>query len=69
MELPLWISSPDALGMHRVRNDRAVAAGLTFRPLEDTVRATLELAEPTEGAGLAPDREAELLNAWAAEIR
>lgn len=68
MELPLWISSEDSLGMHRVRNDRAVGAGLTFRPLEDTARATLELAEPTEAAGLAPEREAELLEAWAAEV-
>jgi 2'-hydroxyisoflavone reductase len=64
MELPLWISSPDSLGMHRVKNDRAVAAGLTFRPLDDTVRATLEHAETTDEAGLAPQREAELLAEW-----
>jgi 2'-hydroxyisoflavone reductase len=65
MELPLWISSPDSLGMHRVGNARAVAAGLTFRPLEDTIRATLAEAETTDDAGLKPDRERELLDEWA----
>jgi 2'-hydroxyisoflavone reductase len=52
MELPLWISSPDSLGMHRVGNDRAVEAGLTFRPLEETVSATLADAASTEDAGM-----------------
>lgn len=66
MELPLWISSEDSKGLHEARNDRAVAAGLTFRPLEETIRATLEHAETTDDAGLKPEREAELLEAWAA---
>jgi len=61
MELPLWLASPEYAGMMRADNRRAVAAGLTFRPLEDTIQATLELAEPVEGVGLAPGREAELL--------
>jgi hypothetical protein len=50
--------------MHRVRNDRAVAAGLTFRPLEDTARATLEQAETRAEAGMDPEREAVLIAAW-----
>jgi hypothetical protein len=50
--------------MHRASNDRAVPAGLTFRPLEDTARATLAGAETTDAAGLKPEREAELLDAW-----
>jgi len=41
----------------------AVEAGLTFRPLTDTVRETLELAETVDGVGLTPEREAELLAA------
>ena len=41
----------------------AVEAGLTFRPLADTVRDTLEVAETVEGVGLAREREAELLAA------
>jgi 2'-hydroxyisoflavone reductase len=66
MELPLWISSPDSLGMHRVGNARAVEAGLTFRPLEDTICATLAEAELTDDAGMKPERERELLDEWAA---
>jgi 2'-hydroxyisoflavone reductase len=66
MELPLWISSADSLGMHRVGNDRAVEAGLTFRPLDDTIRATLAEAEQTEDAGMKPERERELLEEWSA---
>jgi 2'-hydroxyisoflavone reductase len=64
MELPLWLNHPDAEFADRVDVSRAVAAGLTFRPLEDTVRGTLDEAETTEAAGLRPEREAELLVAW-----
>jgi 2'-hydroxyisoflavone reductase len=66
MELPLWLSDPDIVGLHETDVSKAVAAGLTFRPLSDTVRATLDLAETTDAAGLKPEREAELLAAWAA---
>jgi len=64
MELPLWLNDPDAEYADRVDVSRAVAAGFTFRPLEDTVRGTLEDAERTEATGLAPEREARLLAAW-----
>jgi len=64
MELPLWVHSEEVRGMHHVGNERAVAAGLTFRPPEDTARATLAEAKTTEDAGLKPEREAELLAAW-----
>jgi 2'-hydroxyisoflavone reductase len=63
MELPLWIQSSDEAGIHEADVSRAVAAGLEFRPLEETVRDTLELALPTDEAGLTPEREAELLGA------
>ena len=43
---------------------RAAAAGLTFRPLDDTVAATLAEAGLVDGVGLAPERERELLEAW-----
>jgi 2'-hydroxyisoflavone reductase len=65
MELPLWVFSAEMAGLHRVGNERAVAAGLTFRPLEDTARATLADAVTTDDAGLKPEREAELLAEWA----
>jgi 2'-hydroxyisoflavone reductase len=66
MELPLWLHDPEAVGMHRTEVSRAIGAGLTFRPLEDTVRGTLDEAETTDAAGMAPEREAELLADWQA---
>jgi len=66
MELPLWLVSPEYAGMMRADNRRAVQAGLTFRPLEDTIRATLDGAETTDEAGLSPEREREVLDAWKA---
>jgi 2'-hydroxyisoflavone reductase len=65
MELPMWLHDPDWVGMNRADSSRAVGAGLGFRPLEDTIRGTLEHAETTEEAGLRPERERELLEAWA----
>jgi 2'-hydroxyisoflavone reductase len=64
MELPLWLSDPDFLGMMKADVSRAVDSGLTFRPLDETVRGTLERAETSEGVGLAPDRERELIEEW-----
>jgi 2'-hydroxyisoflavone reductase len=64
MELPLWLHGRDSAGMFRADVSRALAGGLTFRPLDDTVRGALELAETTDGAGLKPERERELLEAW-----
>jgi 2'-hydroxyisoflavone reductase len=64
MELPMWLHDSQLVGMFRADVSRALAAGLKFRPLDDTVRGTLELAETTDDAGLKPERERELLEAW-----
>ena len=64
MELPMWLRDPEWVGMNRADASRAVGAGLTFRPLDETVRGTLEEAETTDEAGLKPERERELLEAW-----
>jgi 2'-hydroxyisoflavone reductase len=64
MELPMWVASPELAALHEAVVERAVAAGLRFRPPAETVRATLELAEPTDTAGLSPAREAALLAEW-----
>ena len=64
MELPLWLVDPALEYADRVDVSRALEAGLTFRPLEETVRGTLDQAETTEAAGLRPERETELLAAW-----
>ena len=66
MELPLWIPG----GGRTFALDRAVAAGLTFRPVGDTIRDTqawqLESrdAERPWRAGLDPEKEARVLAAW-----
>jgi nucleoside-diphosphate-sugar epimerase len=68
MELPLWIADPDWIGTHLADVSRALAEGLEFRPLRETVADTLALAETTDAAGLAPTREAELLSGWHARV-
>jgi 2'-hydroxyisoflavone reductase len=66
MELPLWVDTRNDAWRHFLEVDvsRAAGAGLTFRPLDDTVVATLAEAETVEGVGLTPERERELLEAW-----
>jgi 2'-hydroxyisoflavone reductase len=70
MELPLWLSEPALDGMLAVDVSRAIDAGLSFRPLADTIRDTLAWDaerppdELADGVGLAPEREAELLARW-----
>jgi 2'-hydroxyisoflavone reductase len=68
-ELPLWI--PEYPGFNLFDASRAFAAGLTTRTTEETVGDTLSWDRERErswpmAAGLAPDRERELLNAWRA---
>ena len=66
-EMPLWVPREYA-GMMEVDCGRAIAAGLTFRPLSETIEGTLEWASGREradlAAGLKPERERELLAAW-----
>lgn len=70
--LPLWVPAAET-GIHQVSVRRALAAGLSFRPLATTVADTLAWAKsadfvPPSGAyaqvGLSREREAELLRAW-----
>src|SRR6188472_3532773 len=65
MELPLWVDVGGEMpSVFSVDNSRATGAGLTFRPLDDTVAATLADAGLVDGVGLTPERETELLTAW-----
>ena len=60
--LPLWLADPDWYGLNARSTDRALAAGLALRPLEQTVRDILtEQTEQPAGAGLSDDDERELL--------
>jgi 2'-hydroxyisoflavone reductase len=71
--LPIWVPSKDNpyAGYGAVSNERAIAAGLTFRPLATTVQDLLAWFRslPAErqaklGAGITREKEAELLKAW-----
>ncbi|MFC5467539.1 NAD-dependent epimerase/dehydratase family protein [Cohnella suwonensis] len=73
MELPLWIpgtgETADARYMLDVDIDRALAEGLTFRPLEETIEATLEWDDArTDGkvrkAGMNAEKEKKILDLW-----
>jgi 2'-hydroxyisoflavone reductase len=64
MGVPLWIATPGWSAANRVDITKAIAAGLAFRPLAETVRGALEDAKPTEAVGLTPEREAALLAQW-----
>ena len=68
-EVPLWIPIAGYEGFMAADVRRAIGAGLTFRPVEETIRDTLawDATLPPHrevNAGLTPDREAELLRAW-----
>lgn len=63
-ELPLWDDDPLFAAWAAVDVRKAIGAGLAFRPLEDTVEATLVHTQPVTGVGLEPGREVELLAAW-----
>ncbi len=71
--LPLWIPSGDAsyTGFAQVGIQKALRNGLRFRPLELTLKDTLDWAysRPADHvwrSGLSPDRELALLEAWRA---
>ncbi len=73
-DLPLWL--PDAVGGYpEIDVARATAAGLTLRPIGETIRAVLgdggfdpgtagAFGLPRRPAGLDPVRERELLSGW-----
>ena len=71
-DIPVWIPPRgEEAGANQVSNKRAIAKGLTFRPLAETACDTLAWfkSQPAERqaklkAGLSPEREAEVLAAW-----
>lgn len=70
-DLPLWLTSEDNTLM-KTSAEKAIAEGLTYRPLADTARSTekwLEEYEEIESpsdwrSALTAEREAELLRLW-----
>lgn len=71
-DMPVWVPSVgEAAGVASISIDHALAKGLTFRPLPDTIEATMKWfkSQPPERqaklkAGLSPEREAAALAAW-----
>jgi 2'-hydroxyisoflavone reductase len=63
MELPLWLPGNEYSGMLQADIARALAAGLTFTPVEDTARDTLAWSREAgeQRATLSRERERELL--------
>jgi 2'-hydroxyisoflavone reductase len=76
MDLPCWLPAKgDDAGFGRLSAKKALAAGLMYRPLSNTVRDTLtwwnarspeERAKPA-GAGISAESEAEVLAKWKAK--
>ncbi len=70
MEMPLWIpDEPDSRGFSQVSIEKAVAHGLTFRPVADICKTTLDWAKSRPKdyrwrAGLSAEKEAAVLKAW-----
>jgi 2'-hydroxyisoflavone reductase len=71
-EIPFWMreeGAPHSKGFMFVSCKKAVAAGLSFRPLNETIRDTLASSETNclnekLKAGLEPDKEQRLLRKW-----
>lgn len=72
-DMPVWVPAEgDYAGFGRRSTERAHAAGLRIRPLDETVEATLaywrslpEARRAKPKAGITPEREAAVLAAWA----
>ena len=86
-DLPIWFPplddyptpapfEPGAKGFHQMSGQRAIEAGLTFRPLAETARSIIEefLTRDVDWAstrrrfGLSLEREAAVLSAWKARL-
>jgi hypothetical protein len=71
-DMPAWVpGTGDTAGFGLRKNAKAVAAGLTFRPLAQTALDTLAWFQSLPAdrqaqlrAGLKPDREQQVLEAW-----
>ncbi len=71
MDMPLWIPPSDTsmAGFSAANCQQAIAAGLRFRPMAETIRDTLawEVTRPADyqwKAGITRERETALLAAW-----
>ena len=79
-DVPFWLAlgrNPELASFYRMENGKALGAGLSFRPLEETIADTLlwerersagplekDFGVAGEVAGLSRARESEVLRAW-----
>lgn len=71
-EMPLWLpesAAPHMKGFMFISSEKAVAAGLTFRPLKETIKDTLtwyksNCIDEDLKAGLDRDKEERVLRKW-----
>lgn len=68
-DLPLWLPGEAHTGVHAFNPAKATTAGLTYRPLPTTITDTLTWTTTLDphrplSAGLTPEREQDLLQAW-----
>jgi 2'-hydroxyisoflavone reductase len=71
-EMPLWLpeeAAPHMKGFMFITSDKAVGAGLSFRPLSHTIRDTLSWYQTNRlheelKAGIGIDKEKQLLRKW-----
>jgi nucleoside-diphosphate-sugar epimerase len=76
-DMPVWIPpTGEYAGFGRRSTAKAQAAGLKYRPLQETVDDTLqwwkglpEARRASPNAGLSPEREAALLKAWSQHLK
>lgn len=76
VSLPMWVPA-ESVGIHQVDISHAVAAGLKFRPMRETIEDSYHWleehakqpdAKPQHAQGALPrEREVELLTAWMAQ--
>jgi 2'-hydroxyisoflavone reductase len=65
-ELPLWLPESDEqwTGFFQVNGQKAIDAGLSFRPLTETIEETLvwsQLREDPSKVGIDPDKEQDII--------
>ena len=73
-DMPVWVPpTGETAGFAKISNARAITAGLTFRPIADTAKITLNWfrSQPEDRrsklrAGLSRERETRVLAAWRA---
>jgi 2'-hydroxyisoflavone reductase len=71
-DMPMWIDLSEMAGFGTMQNKRAIAAGLTFRPIKETAADTLawvatlspDDAAKMKSSGIKRDKEAAVLAAW-----